>query len=764
MKRVACIIYCLFACVLIAAADNYKIISMNVQSVKIGGRTRYVNKDNIFSSYEEIEWSDANEEIWVINIETRKKALLSKYLFESKGVRSLKDYYLKINTPGTMGGDPDWLLIKSQKDINEVRKALVIGNSNYLKESTLRAPISDANIIANKLSSLGFDVYLMLDAKQSDLDFATKKFTDKANNADIALFYYIGHGQQVAGQTYLIPIESTIDRESDRYSCIYGPQIVARMDETEAHSKLIFIDACRSEGNYQMGGSKQFSMEAPINGIVMFSTKNGDYAFDGDLQESTPFTKAFCSNIDKKNAQLEIVLNNIVADVTNFTSKYLEKQIPNYNSSLTHSVFLNKYTPLNLEAPNGYINNKEDNINKQPAIINQTDDKNKDRLSESSIIDSSKPYEIELIEAIPAQFLYYKNEYDNYKDYEYHEGLVKVRKLNYTAYIDKSGNEVIDCTHKYDKFCGFYEGLAAQEEYFGNKWGYIDKSGNEVIPCQYVHAEKFSCGLAAVCDTNYRWGYINERGKIIVDYKYRYALPFEGGLAVVKMGNDFNPKYGLIDLDGRTILRCIYDHIINTGEGIVLVEKNNKTWFVDRNGKPISKVKYDYGWPFFEGLAMVNKNGLCGFINSNGKEDISCKYSFAYGFSEGLARVAVGEFDHDKWGFIDKSGNEIIKIKYDGVGDFSDGMAFYFDSKTKKYGFINKKGEEVIKCQYDEVSSFKDGVAAVKDNDKWWFIDKNGHKLIDKGYVAVGKVSDGMIFCATDDKHYGYLQIVHKTR
>ena len=65
-------------------------------------------------------------------------------------------------------------------------------------------------------------------------------------------FLSVGHGQQIADETYLIPVESRLSLEPNRSSCIYGTQIVARINETNANTKLIFLDACRSEGDYQM--------------------------------------------------------------------------------------------------------------------------------------------------------------------------------------------------------------------------------------------------------------------------------------------------------------------------------------------------------------------------------------------------------------------------------------------------------------------------------------------------------------------------------
>ena len=164
---------------------------MNVPSVVIGGKKCAV--DSVFSDKDIIVWTKANEEIWAVNTGSMEKVLLSKSLFESKNIKSLNEFYIKINTPGTMsGGEPEWTIIKAQKDFGENRKALVIGNSNYIKESALKAAGSDAIKVANKLSALGFDVYLILDSRWLDMDQAIKNFTDRPSESEIVIFYYIG--------------------------------------------------------------------------------------------------------------------------------------------------------------------------------------------------------------------------------------------------------------------------------------------------------------------------------------------------------------------------------------------------------------------------------------------------------------------------------------------------------------------------------------------------------------------------------------------
>src|ERR1700738_4768988 len=97
----------------------------------------------------------------------------------------------------------------------ETRVALVIGNSAYERVAKLTNPANDAKLIAEHLKALHFDVRLALDQDRAGMEHAVRSFGDKLRGADVALFYYAGHGLQVAGQNYLLPIGAVLREERD---------------------------------------------------------------------------------------------------------------------------------------------------------------------------------------------------------------------------------------------------------------------------------------------------------------------------------------------------------------------------------------------------------------------------------------------------------------------------------------------------------------------------------------------------------------------
>ena len=118
---------------------------------------------------------------------------------------------------------PESASIKSQK-----RVALVIGNSDY-KVGPLRNPAHDAEDIASVLRILGFAVQMKINANQREMEEAVNKFVQEIQNGDVALFYFSGHGIQVKGENYLIPLGDSIESETDvRYKTLNAGLILAK--------------------------------------------------------------------------------------------------------------------------------------------------------------------------------------------------------------------------------------------------------------------------------------------------------------------------------------------------------------------------------------------------------------------------------------------------------------------------------------------------------------------------------------------------------
>ena len=122
--------------------------------------------------------------------------------------------------------------------------ALVIGNSKYLDLPQLKNPANDARAMVNALRGLGFDVTLVTDASEQNIRRAVRRFADQSDQADLALVYYAGHGAQVDGENYLLPVDMEIPRtEADiELSSLKVDDLV---NSIRSATKIVFLDACR---------------------------------------------------------------------------------------------------------------------------------------------------------------------------------------------------------------------------------------------------------------------------------------------------------------------------------------------------------------------------------------------------------------------------------------------------------------------------------------------------------------------------------------
>jgi len=193
------------------------------------------------------------------------------------------------------------------------RIALVIGNSDYAQLGTLPNPKNDARAINQALSDLGFSSRLVLDATEQTLRREIIDFSARSEGASTALVYYAGHGAQVAGENYLIPVDmDTPKREADiQFSAIKVNDLISSI---KSNVKLVFLDACRdnpvlykylSKGrgaSYARGLAPvraEQAGEQPEGGIfIAFATGAGDVAVDGKGEHS-PFTEALLRYIHK---------------------------------------------------------------------------------------------------------------------------------------------------------------------------------------------------------------------------------------------------------------------------------------------------------------------------------------------------------------------------------------------------------------------------------------------------------------------------------
>ncbi|MBX3502359.1 MAG: caspase family protein [Alphaproteobacteria bacterium] len=241
----------------------------------------------------------------------------------------------------------------------ERRVALVIGNAAYQHAPPLANPANDARAVAAALERLGFDVVSGFDLGNADLRKTVRSFADKLAGADVALFFYAGHGLQVSGENYLIPVDAAIQTEADLDFNAVKMDLVSRQMERETKVKIVMLDACRDNPfekqlSRSMGKTRSAALKkglAEVNtaggSIIAFATDPGDVALDGDGKHS-PFTEALLRHIETPGVEIGLMMRRVTKDVFEKTK---EKQRPWTNASLTGEFYMKPGEPSATPAP-----------------------------------------------------------------------------------------------------------------------------------------------------------------------------------------------------------------------------------------------------------------------------------------------------------------------------------------------------------------------------------------------------------------------------
>ncbi|RPI42000.1 MAG: hypothetical protein EHM67_07360, partial [Hyphomicrobiaceae bacterium] len=175
----------------------------------------------------------------------------------------------------------------------EKRVALVLGNAAYQNTTPLTSPTHDAADLAAVLSRLGFDVVEGSDLDKRAMERLIRQFGVKLAGADVALFFYAGHGLQVGGQNYLVPTDAKLASEGDVDFEGLALALVMRQMEREAKTSLVLLDACRdnplarnlarSTGSTRSSqvGQGLAEVRTGVGTLIAFSTQPGYVALDG---------------------------------------------------------------------------------------------------------------------------------------------------------------------------------------------------------------------------------------------------------------------------------------------------------------------------------------------------------------------------------------------------------------------------------------------------------------------------------------------------
>jgi hypothetical protein len=242
------------------------------------------------------------------------------------------------------------LLVSGNAALADKRVAFVVGNSAYKNVPQLPNPAVDAKSIAKVLRSVGFDVVEGANLSRDKMTEKLLEFGKKAEGADVAVFYYAGHGIAVNGTNYLLPIDADLKSEMDvKLGAAINVDVTLEQTMADAKVKLVFLDACRDNPFAakirSAKATRSVSVESGLaemksgeGTLIAFATGPGQTALDGEAGTNSPFTRALVANITQPGVEIQQAMTKVRAQVNDETNK---NQLPWGHTNLTGDVYLN---------------------------------------------------------------------------------------------------------------------------------------------------------------------------------------------------------------------------------------------------------------------------------------------------------------------------------------------------------------------------------------------------------------------------------------
>lgn len=229
---------------------------------------------------------------------------------------------------------------------DEPRAALVIGNGAY-RQQPLKNPVNDARAVADNLEKMGFTVSLRENPGMREMVEAIREFSIRSRYSRVRLVFYAGHGVQVNGRNYLIPVDSQIesDEEIPRKG-VDVTELVERLSQFKDGLNIVILDACRNnpfEGGVSVGpdgrrirfrgsvASGLAAVEAPIGTLIAFSTAPGSVAMDGIGDKYSLYVRHLLKHMDTPGLPVEQMFKRVRIEVA---QKSKRLQVPWESSSL----------------------------------------------------------------------------------------------------------------------------------------------------------------------------------------------------------------------------------------------------------------------------------------------------------------------------------------------------------------------------------------------------------------------------------------------
>ena len=242
------------------------------------------------------------------------------------------------------------LLVSANVAKADKRVAFVVGNSAYRNVAALPNPALDAKSMAKVLRNVGFDVVEGANLTRDKMTERLLEFGKKAEGADVALFFYAGHGIAINGTNYLLPVDADLKSEMDvKLGAAINVDVTLEQTMGDAKVKLVFLDACRDNPfaakirsakatrsvNVQTGLAEMKSGEGTL---IAFATGPGQTALDGEVGTNSPFTRALIANIASPGVEIQQAMTKVRAQVNEETNK---NQLPWGHTNLIGTVYLN---------------------------------------------------------------------------------------------------------------------------------------------------------------------------------------------------------------------------------------------------------------------------------------------------------------------------------------------------------------------------------------------------------------------------------------
>src|SRR6201997_3212646 len=288
------------------------------------------------------------------------------------------------------------VLFSTGSALADKRVAFVVGNGAYKNVAQLPNPPMDAKAMASTLRNVGFEVVEGTDLTRDKMTEKLLDFGKRAQGADIAVFFYAGHGIAISGTNYLLPVDADIKSEMDvKLGAAINIDLTLDQTMSDAKVKLVFLDACRDNPfaakiksnsatrsvSVQTGLAEMKSGEGTL---IAFATGPGQTALDGQEGTNSPFTRALIAHITTPGVEIQQAMTEVRAQVNEETNK---GQLPWGHTNLIGAVYLNPAAApaAAAAAPSGTI----------PAAVSSSASTGEAELEFwRSVKDSNKPEEL----------------------------------------------------------------------------------------------------------------------------------------------------------------------------------------------------------------------------------------------------------------------------------------------------------------------------------------------------------------------------------